>query len=288
MKHIRLVCTAKKINANEIIFAEKYFLSKGFEVSKGNNLHNTWKQFAGTDEQRTADLTEALNDNNVDIIWFARGGYGSLRVWKLMDKNLLKNHNKTLVGYSDMTVWLNQSFINHSNAVHATMPISFEDSTKQSLDLCSDYLLKGELPNWEWQANENSVDFEVSAKLFGGNLSLLYSLTGTELMAVNEDIILMIEDLEEYYYGCDRMLINLTMQPFWKHVKAVVLGGFTSMHDNETPFGLSIAEMIENHSPGMAVVSNAPYGHQSENLPWLLGKLATVKVAGTNASLKYK
>lgn len=285
MKHIRLVCTAKKIDFTEIEFAENYFKSQGFKLSKGKNLHNTWKQFAGTDEQRASDLSEALKDESVDIVWFARGGYGSLRVWKLMDKTLLKFHNKTLVGYSDMTVWLNQCFINHIPAVHATMPISFKESTIESLDNTANYLLKGTKPNWQWQCKENSGDFELSAKLFGGNLSLLYSLTGTQLMALNEGVILMIEDLEEYYYACDRMLINLSLQPIWKHVRAVVLGGFTSMHDNETPFGLSIAEMIESHSPGMPVVTGAPYGHQSENLPWLVGEMATIKVKGGEASL---
>ncbi len=287
MKHLRIVCTAKKINPKEIAAAESYFLSKGFEVSKGQNLHSEWNQFAGTDAQRAADLTAALQDETVDVIWFARGGYGSLRVWQLMEKTLLANHNKTLLGYSDMTVWLNQSFIANTKALHATMPISFADSTPESLDMATDFLLDNKLPNWEWKAEESTGDIDVTAKLFGGNLSLLYSLTGTPLMEVNEPIILMIEDLDEYYYACDRMLINLVHQPFWKNVKAVVLGGFTSMNDNDTPFGMSIAEILHNLSPATPVVSSAPYGHQNHNLPWIVGAKANVKVVDNNATLNY-
>lgn len=285
--HIRLVCTAKKIAPSEIEVAENYFKSKGFEVSKGEHLHSEWKQFAGTDEQRAKDLTSALTDETVDVIWFARGGYGSLRVWRLMDKTLLSNTTKTLIGYSDMTVWLNQSFINGSKAIHATMPISFKDSTPPSLDLVSDYLLNNTLPHWSWQTVECNANIEVEGKLFGGNLSLLHALTGTDLMQVQEPIILMMEDLEEYYYACDRMLINLCLQPFWKHVKAVVLGGFTSMHDNETPFGMSVLEMIKSHSPEIIVIDNAPYGHQDNNLPWLVGKSVVVQVVGNEATMKY-
>lgn len=287
MKHLRIVCTAKKISPKEIAAAESYFLDKGFEVSKGQNLHSEWNQFAGTDVQRAADLTAALQDETIDVIWFARGGYGSLRVWQLMDKQLLANHNKTLLGYSDMTVWLNQSFMAQTKAVHATMPISFVDSTPESLDLASSYLLDNKLPNWEWKAEESTGDIDVTAKLFGGNLSLLYSLTGTPLMEVDEPIILMIEDLDEYYYACDRMLINLVHQPFWKNVKAVVLGGFTSMNDNDTPFGMSIKEILEDLSPSTPVVSSAPYGHQSHNLPWLVGAVANVKVVDNQARLDY-
>jgi muramoyltetrapeptide carboxypeptidase LdcA involved in peptidoglycan recycling len=287
MKHLRIVCTAKKINPKEIAAAESYFLSKGFEVSKGQNLHSEWNQFAGTDAQRAADLTAALQDETVDVIWFARGGYGSLRVWQLMEKTLLANHNKTLLGYSDMTVWLNQSFIANTKALHATMPISFADSTPESLDMATDFLLDNKLPNWEWKAKESMGDIDVTAKLFGGNLSLLYSLTGTPLMEVNEPIILMIEDLDEYYYSCDRMLINLVHQPFWKNVKAVVLGGFTSMNDNDTPFGMSIAEILHNLSPATPVVSSAPYGHQNHNLPWIVGASAQIRVVGNEARLNF-
>lgn len=287
MKHLRIICTAKKISPKEIAAAESYFLAKGFNVSKGQNLHSAWNQFAGTDAQRAADLTAALQDPSVDIIWFARGGYGSFRVWQIMDKSLLEKHNKTILGYSDMTVWLNQSFLANSKALHATMPISFADSTPESLNMATDYLLNSKLPNWEWKAEESTGDIDATAKLFGGNLSLLYALTGTPLMEVSEPVILMIEDLDEYYYACDRMLINLVHQPFWKHVKAIVLGGFTSMNDNETPFGMTVAQMIQDLSPGTPVVSSAPYGHQNHNLPWIVGVMAQVKVEGNKATLKY-
>ena len=74
-------------------------------------------------------------------------------------------------------------------------------------------------------------------KLVGGNLSILYSLLGSKTSINTDGKILFIEDLDEYLYHVDRMIIGLKRNGYFDNLQGLIVGGMTQMHDNTIPFG---------------------------------------------------
>jgi muramoyltetrapeptide carboxypeptidase len=122
-----------------------------------------------------------------------------------------------------------------------------------------------------------------SGELVGGNLSLIYSLQGTPWQLETSGKILFIEDLSEYLYHLDRMMQNLRLAGLLKNLAGLVVGGFTDMKDNESPFGKTAYEIIleavaNNHFP---VCFDYPAGHIPKNLPLMLGSSYQLEVGET-------
>src|SRR5437870_1348126 len=77
---IGIVAPARKISQEEIKFAIDTFEKWGLKVVFGKNLFRNQNQYSGSDEQRTKDLQDMLDDNSVRAVISARGGYGTLRI----------------------------------------------------------------------------------------------------------------------------------------------------------------------------------------------------------------
>ena len=90
-------------------------------------------QFSGTNEQRTEDLPNMLDNPSIRLILCARGGYGTVQIIDNINFNNFKKQSKWIVGYSDITVL--HSHLNNIGvaSIHATMPINFHANTRKSL-----------------------------------------------------------------------------------------------------------------------------------------------------------
>ena len=55
--------------------------------------------------------------------------------------------------------------------------------------------------------------------------------------------ILFLEDLDEYLYHIDRMMINLLRNGSLENLAGLVVGGMTDMNDNDIPFGKDAREI---------------------------------------------
>jgi len=279
---IGIVAPARSITEDEIQLAIELFESWGLQVKKGNNLHKTNNQFAGTDIERAEDFQEMMDDPHIKAIICARGGYGTVRIMEHLDFNLFRKNPKWIVGYSDITVL--HSFVTQQlgiKTLHATMPLNITPETTNSLS--SHLLWKalfGKKLEFSWESNTITRPFEhMSGELTGGNLSVLYSMRGTKYDIVTRDKILFLEDLDEYLYHVDRMMMNLKTGNMLANLKAIVVGGMTDMNDNPKPFGLSAHEIIKNttlsyHYP---VIFDCPVGHMKNNLPLIMGDTVSLE-----------
>ena len=201
---IAIVATARKIKLAELQPAIDVLNNWGLEVILGKNLWNEEYQFAGTTEQRTQDLQQALDDKNINAIFCARGGYGTVKIIDSIDFTEFKKHPKWIVGYSDVTVLhnhINQNF--NIQTLHATMPINFSTNSAESLQSLKNALF-GEKLSYQFDTHLLNRKGEAAGELVGGNLSIIYSLTGTNSILNTASKILFIEDLEEYLYHIDR------------------------------------------------------------------------------------
>src|ERR1700758_2513974 len=240
---IAIVATARKITKEDLLFAIELIKSWGLQPVLGKNIYAAENQFAGSDLQRTEDLQRAINDETIKAIIIARGGYGTVRIIDAIDFTKLKTSPKWIIGYSDVTV-LHSHIHRHINipTLHATMPINFSKN-KEAIDTLRKCLF-GETISYEFDAHALNRMGEKNGILVGGNLSLLYALSGTPSDIDTKGKILFIEDLDEYLYHIDRMLLNLKRSGKLAHLKALIVGGFTEMKDNIIPFGKTVEEII--------------------------------------------
>ena len=283
---IAIIATARKVSKEEIQPAVAFFESYGLSVLLGENLFESNNQFAGSDEKRGADLQWALNHPSIKAIIIARGGYGSVRLIEQVDFTEFKKHPKWLVGYSDVTVLHNVLHNIGAATLHATMPLNFnknEEATKSMLDA-----LFGNLNEISTDENYSNISGTAKGQLVGGNLSLIYSLSGTPFDIDTKDKILFIEDLDEYLYHLDRMMMQLKLSGKLKYLKGLIVGGMTDMKDNPIPFGKFPEDIIldavkEYNYP---VCFDFPAGHIDRNLAIYFGKEIELTVTD-NATLKF-
>jgi muramoyltetrapeptide carboxypeptidase len=286
---IRIISTARKISPDELAPAIEFLKSNGYKVSFGKNLFKSEHQFAGSDEERANDLQDALNDADVKVIWMARGGYGTHRIVDKIKLDAFVKNPKWIVGYSDVTVL--HSFIYNRTGIstlHATMPVNFLNQTIESFIKMID-ALSGKRIIYEFKSDPLNRNGEATGILMGGNLSILYSLTGTKYFEIPENCILFIEDLDEYLYHVDRMMMNFKLSGVFDRISGLIVGGMSNMNDNTVPFGKNVEEIIQDYVVGLKipVVFNFPAGHIEKNFPLLLGSQVKLKVNNKKSSIVF-
>ena len=277
---IALISTARKVSKEELNFAVNLLEDWGLIVSFGKNLFQEEHQFAGSVEQRAQDLQEALNDENIKAILFVRGGYGSVQVVDHIDWSRFKKNPKWLIGFSDITVF--HSHI-HQNfgipTLHAAMPITFAKNSKSSLNNLKKMLF-GEGASYQIEAHPFNRKGKVEAEIVGGNLSILYSLLGSESQMNTDGKTLFIEDLDEYLYHIDRMMQSLKRAGMLKNLAGLVVGGMSDMNDNTIPFGKTAKEIIRDlvSEYNYPVAFGFPAGHIDDNNPLAFGEKVKFEV----------
>ncbi len=285
---IAIVATARKISEKELLAAVETIKDWGLQPVLGNNIYAAENQFAGSDAQRTKDLQWAIDNESIKAIIIARGGYGTIRIIDAIDFTKLKTNPKWIIGYSDVTVL--HSHIHQQidiPTLHATMPINFskDKDAVESIRKC----LFGETISYQFEPHPLNKIGEVKGVLIGGNLSLLYALSGTTSDIDTKGKILFIEDLDEYLYHIDRMMLNLKRSGKLAHLNGLIVGGFTDMKDNAIPFGKTAEEIILDavKEYDFPVCFNFPAGHIDRNLALYFGKEIHLKINAVTCSLIY-
>ena len=291
---IGIAATARWVSAEQLQPAIDRFTSWGLRVKVASNVLNPNFQLAGTAEERTFGLQELLDDDDVQAVIIARGGYGTVHTIDMLDFSRFEKKPKWIAGYSDITVLHAHLNSRGIATIHSTMPISFPDATEVAIDNLRRSLF-GELS--EFTSTEMAQVAEVSGCVLGGNLSVLYSLIGSDSWRKTADVILFIEDVDEMLYHLDRMLWGMYRAGMLSTVKAIVCGGFTQMKDNtkhfgfqvDNPFGGDALDMIRRvgEAYGIPVISGFPAGHQSDNRAFYIGRSVTITARDGSAVMSW-
>ncbi len=279
---IAIVSPARKQSPVDMEPAIKMFGSWGLEVIEGKNLYASYSQFAGTDDQRLSDFQQMLDDDSIRAVICSRGGYGSVRIIDKVDFTRFMRNPKWIVGFSDATVIHSHIHRNFGiETLHAIMPVNFKDKNDDNPSLIS---LKNALFGKELAYRFSSGEFGRKGKcrgiLTGGNLSILYSLNNTASDIDTDGKILFLEDLDEYLYHIDRMMMNLRRSGKLQRLTGLIVGGMTKMNDNVIPFGKTaieiIARSVEDYS--YPVCFNFPAGHLDDNRALILGREVNLEI----------
>jgi len=215
---------------------------EGFEVTVHPQVRKHHFIHPGSDDERAEALYELATDNNIDILWAARGGYGAGRVVPILEKLTRERgkpkRQKLLVGYSDVTVL--HEFVRHHwgfATLHASMPASMSfaqlKSDQRNATLAC---VRGEPAVFPWEKTQLSFITApprdaVSAEMVGGNLSLWAAMVGTPFAGRADGRILFLEDVDERPYRIDRMLVQIAQSGGLDQVRAIILGDFLNCDD---------------------------------------------------------
>jgi len=256
------------------------------------SIYNRHHQFAGKDRDRLDDLQQMLDHPDIKAIFCARGGYGTLPLLDKIDLKGFAEHPKWVVGFSDITTLHAYLQMRIGVAsIHAAMPYTFREVSDIENPAATSLfgILKGEFPSYDVPSHSLNRKGRSSGILLGGNLSVLYSLTGTLFQFPTQGAILFLEDVDEYLYHIDRMMQNLKLAGMLENLAGLMVGGLTDMHDNEVPFGKTAAEIIREavEEYDFPICFDFPAGHMKGNMAMVLGRQVSMEVTETGSHLEY-
>ena len=286
---VAIVSTARKVSKKELLSAITILKNWRLKVVLGTSIEAEEHQFAGNDKLRTTDFQAMLDHPEINAIWCARGGYGTVRIIDQLDFSNFKKHPKWIIGYSDVTVLHSHLHQLGIETLHAQMPVSIETKPEVTINSIKATLF-GEQYGIKIPSEKNNITGKASGQLIGGNLSILYSLCGSPSALNTKGKILFIEDLDEYLYHIDRMLQNLKRNGTFDELEGLIVGGMTQMHDNDIPFGKSTEEIILSicSDYNFPIAFNFPAGHVEDNRALIMGREVSLEIDKTNVKLKFK
>ncbi|WP_418264335.1 S66 peptidase family protein [Flavobacterium faecale] len=286
---IAIVSTARKNNVDNLKPTIDLLHRWGLEVVIGKTIGLEEHQLAGTDEERAADFQEQMDNPNIKAIWCVRGGYGTVRIIDLLDFTKFKEHPKWIIGFSDVTVLHNHLNTMGYKSIHGIMPISVAKASKDAVESMR-IVLFGEKLSYEIPPHAMNRLGKASGELVGGNLSILYSLFGSDSAIDCTGKILFIEDLDEYLYHIDRMMMNLRRNGCLESINGILVGAMSSMKDNDIPWGKNALEIIDDVTKryNIPIVFNFPAGHIQDNRALILGNTITMDVNETKTTVVFE
>jgi muramoyltetrapeptide carboxypeptidase len=254
---------------------------------------------AGTDDERLADLNQALRDPAIDAIWCLRGGFGVTRILDRVDFSPLRERPKALIGYSDVTALLlalhqaTSVVAFHAPMARAPMPAFTRENFETLLLRAAP---AGRLPRLPAPGGilipraprlltiRGGV---AEGPLLGGNLSLIAALQGTAHLPSFEGAILFLEEVGEDLYRIDRMLAQLRMTGMLARLAGVILGQFTEMKRGTREGALGFDEVLDTYfAPlGVPVLSGVPVGHVDEQWSMPIGVRARLDAGAGEVDL---
>ncbi|MGB4397817.1 MAG: LD-carboxypeptidase [Daejeonella sp.] len=285
---VAITCPAKSLPV-PIDDAVALIESWGLKVVLGETVHSSWNQFAGTDELRAADFQRFLDNHSVKAIFAARGGYGTIRIIDAIDFSGFEANPKWIIGFSDITILHSHiQAVYNTQSIHGQMPLTIPDGSKISLETLRKALFN-EPFGYTYESLVENRSGEGSGILTGGNLTLLQMMSGSVSEQDYKGKILFLEDVGEYLYSIDRMILSLKRAGILAGLRGLLIGGFTDLKDNDIPFGQTAEEIIIGHVKeyDYPVCFNFPAGHIEDNRALIFGREVSLQVEDKLVTLKY-
>jgi muramoyltetrapeptide carboxypeptidase len=268
---VALVAPASPVDDDRLALALENVRSLDLEPVLGHSARAVHGYLAGTDDERSFDINDALHDPTIRGIFALRGGYGTMRMLDRIDYAQMARDPKVLLGYSDLTTLLN-AFYARSNVVTYHGPVAISAMTQPTRERMQKALFSGEFETIP--VDEAAMPGTQSGVLRGGNLSLIAALCGTPYAIDFSDAIVLLEDVDEAPYRIDRLLTQLQLAGAFYGAAAFAIG--------DIPARDVVVERLRGyHRP---VVTGVPFGHIAEPLVLPIGARALLRRERENRS----
>lgn len=270
--HIAVLAASGPSDVARIEEAARRLEARGMRVTLASNIGERHRQYlAGDDALRAAEFNRHLRSSEFDAFFFARGGYGAMRILDRIDYEAVRSNPRPIVGFSDVTA-LHQAIAVHANVASFHGPmlnLDFYEMLSPQREEWLWSLLSGAAP-LSFAFEEGDVVFPGDAEgvLFGGCLALTDSLAGTPYDFWIDDGIWFWEDVDEPVYRIDRMLTHLRLSGRMRRIRGVVIGRLKGCGSEE-----EIESLLRDFfaSMGIPVIRNVPFGHFGDNLLMPIG-----------------
>ena len=282
---VSIVAPASNLKADYLARGGVELERLGFRVKHRADILDKALYTAGSDERRAKELTEAFADPEVKAVWAARGGYGVMRILRLLDEDLLRRNPKIFIGYSDMTA-LHLYLYRRFGWATFHGPMAAKDFAAGGEHYDRETLLAaltqaqpmGEIKTSKTEMLHQGSGGAVSSRLLGGCLSLIAAMMGTPDELDTSGAILFLEDTGVRPYAIDRMLQQLRLAGKLDDVRGIVFGEMTDCVQHAEQ-GYSIQEVLAECTAGLGVpvMFGLPSGHSPVgNLTLPFGVMATL------------
>ena len=216
--------------------------------------------FAGSDAQRLAALREAMADESVDAVWFARGGYGSNRIAEAALADIsVPAMRKAYVGYSDAGFLLAGLHKAGCEVAHGPMPQDIlrdggEAAVARSLD-------------WLLTRDPLALEPGLTGPAQAYNLTVLSSLLGTAIEPDLAGAELLVEEVSEHHYRIDRLMFHVTGSANVRRVRQLRLGNCSDIPENDLLWGSDEEAIVIDWCAraGIEYGGRASIGHDAGN-----------------------
>jgi muramoyltetrapeptide carboxypeptidase len=287
---IGILCPAGAIPLEKVTICAQVLESWGYQVRIGKTVGTKFGHFAASDLDRQNELQSMMDDPEIHAILCARGGYGLSRIISELNFTKIKAHPKWVIGFSDITILHAALQKQGIQSIHGPMSAGFgKGDAGLPYIMALKQMLEGAALPVEAKAHPANLLGHSEGNLVGGNLCLMTHLIGGENQLDTKGKILCFEDVGEYHYNVDRMLIQCKNAGLLDGLAGLVVGGFTEMKDEAAEFGETVIDMILRITKGAnyPICFDFPISHDLNNMPVQLG--ATYQLAVTeNATVLTK
>ncbi len=297
---IGLVCPAGYMAAEKVQTCMTTLKEWGYQVKIGKTIGgNSSTYFSGTDEERLNDFQQMLDDEDVNAVLCARGGYGTGRIIEQVCFRKFKKKPKWIIGYSDITILHSHIYSNfYISTLHSPMAGAFNEEARQDdpvgrggkneYVLSLKNVLEGKKISYTVPGNEFNRKGDEEGELVGGNLALLAHLVGTGSDIKTKGRILFLEDVGEQLYNIDRMMHQLKRSGKLEKLNGLIFGIFSDTQDTDRPFGTPLQEMLWNiiKEYDYPVCFDFPVSHTDKNYALKVGVNYRFKVGGSKVLLE--
>ena len=291
---IRIISPSGAVDPQRIEQSSAVMRSWGWQVSEGRYARGRFGRFAGTCEERLADLTEALQ-SDADVVLCSRGGYGLQQIIDRLPASLAREGMPLVTGFSDITELHQWCGVNGCRSLHGMMcKLTADNADREDVRMWRRAIEGGEVV---YRLPSHPLDRTgvAEGRLAGGNLSVLYGLQatpwsmGTLLNKSDEPVILFIEDVCERHYHIDRMMRNLRMSGVLERISGLIVGQMTDCEDDEG-MGQSVYETIAEAVSGYTypVCFGFPAGHDEMNFPLPMNTSCEMQMDVNGLYLRFK
>jgi muramoyltetrapeptide carboxypeptidase len=275
---IAIVAPAGRVDPEKLRFPLSRLRDCAWEYVLGQHIYDQHRYYAGSRDARLSDLVWALTAPDIDAVWFARGGSGTVQLLSDIRRDFIEQ--RLVVGFSDATALHISLFNAGFTSVHgpglASLGVDDQSVDEFSWDALRSLLCEGRNTTLTGQLLCGPAKI-AQGPLIGGNLTVIASLAGTRHAMNANGAIVVLEDINEPTYKIERCLWQLIQSGCLTGAIGLGVGelkGCGRYDENEDWLKNAIREMLEPLS--IPVLWGLPVGHGSRNVAFRHGAVASL------------
>lgn len=279
---VAIIAPASHVAVSEVARGSRFLKKYGINVELGETVRNSKlndKYLSAEDHFRAEEFMNYIKRADVDCIFTARGGYGTMRILDYLDYDVIRANPKIIIGYSDITALINAIHV-RTGLVTFHGPVAssdFDDLQRKSFlsVLIKEASQQPALGKYKVEYKYNRADIlafgSAEGRLVGGNLSMVTATLGTPYEINSDNSILFLEETREEPYKIDKMLTQLALAGKFKKVKGVVFGHFKNLDQKRNfypgrSFTVRQVLLARIEELGVPSLVGMPIGHHDDNV----------------------